>query len=74
MAKKTALMQAEEALEKRYLDKFVKYEHPGKPELYGRVDRIAIDNSKVPHKVIVMVDMQRFESDINIFNTLITLL
>lgn len=67
-------MQQEAQLEARYLGKFVKYEPLGQVDLYGRVDRIAIDASQTPHTVIVMIDMKRFEADINIFNTLITLI
>ena len=71
---KSPLMLAEEALEAKYVDKFVRYSPIGKTELYGRVDRIAIDSSKFPHTVIVIIDMQRFEADITTFNTLITLI
>ena len=71
---KSPLVTAEEALEAKYVDKFVKYEPEGQSELYGRVDRIAIDSSKIPHTVIVMIDMKRFEEDITTFNTHITLI
>lgn len=70
----TPFAKAEDALEKEYNGKFVKYTPVGGPELYGRVDRIALDNTKNPWTVILIVDGRRYETDYDSFNTQIEFL
>ena len=69
----TELEKAENALEAKYLDKFVQYLHNG-DDVFGRVDRICIDNSRKPNLVIVCIDMKRYQADVDEFPSLITLL
>jgi hypothetical protein len=66
--------KAELLLEGRFYDRFVKFTNHVGEELYGRVDRIAIDNSKTPHRAIVMIDMMRFEVDLERLEEHITLI
>jgi len=66
--------KAEKELEERYLDKFVHYTPIGKPEIYGRVDRIAVDNSKKQWVVIIFVDGKKYTEEIESFDTLIELI
>jgi hypothetical protein len=72
--KKSLKTVAEDLLEHKYLGKFVEFHPVGKDKLYGRVDRIALDTSKPTFKVIIMIDMTRFEMDFVDFELHINLL
>lgn len=66
---------AEDYLESQYLNKFVKYSPVGRDELYGKIDRITVDNTRTPHMVIFVMDNNlKYEEELDEFPNLITLL
>lgn len=72
---KTEDQITEESLEKYYLGKFVKYAPVGKSEIYGKIDRITIDTSRIPNRVIFILDSAlRYEEELDDIHSLLTLL
>lgn len=66
--------QLEKQLMEKYYDKFVHYSPIGKPELYGRLERIVIDDVKNPPIVILIIDGQRFEEELDEYESLLKLI
>lgn len=65
---------AEKALVVRYSGKFVKYAPIGKEEIYGRIDKIVVDEMKTPIQALFVIDHLQYREEVDSIDELLTLI